>query len=333
MTKDQAVKRVLDVMRSYIGYKEKRSNAQLDDPTANAGANNYTRFAQILDSIGYYNGRKQGKEWCDVCVDCAFYEAFSDGYPANMTLCQQLLYQPPKSTGAGTGYSAGFFKANGAWYQDPEPSDQIFFQTKAKEICHTGVVERVEGDLVHTIEGNANNMVGRHVYMLGASNIAGYGRPNWALVTSEAAGSKPVTHATLRRGSTGTEVHKMQQQLLDLCYKLPRYGADGDFGDETEAAVRAFQRDHKQADGQPLMVDGICGPLTWAALDEAAAGGKVSERDNGTGESYLIYTIKKGDTLTKIAVAHRTTVQALKMLNGIKNANLIFTGQKIRIPN
>lgn len=327
MTKDQAVRKVLDVMRSYIGYREKRSNSQLDDPTANAGANNYTRFAQILDSIGYYNGRKQGHEWCDVCVDCAFYEAFSEGDPGKMTLCQRLLYQPPKSTGAGTGYSAGFFKANSAWYQDPEPGDQIFFQNKAKEICHTGIVERVEGDLVHTIEGNANNMVGRHAYMIGASNIAGYGRPNWALVTSEAANPKPVTHATLRMGSAGTEVRKMQQALLDLGYKLPRYGADGDFGAETDAAVREFQRDHHLED------DGICGPLTWAILDAAKSNTVTHETDAGTGESYTVYIVKRGDTLTKIAVAHRTTVQALKMLNGINNANLIFPGQKIRIPN
>ena len=43
------------------------------------------------------------------------------------------------------------------------------------------------------------------------------------------------------------------------------------------------------------------------------------------------YTVKKGDNLTKIAKKYGTTVNKLKVLNGIKNANLIYAGQKIRI--
>ena len=32
-----------------IGYKEKRTNAQLDDKTANAGGGNYTKYARDFD--------------------------------------------------------------------------------------------------------------------------------------------------------------------------------------------------------------------------------------------------------------------------------------------
>ena len=48
------------------------------------------------------------------------------------------------------------------------------------------------------------------------------------------------------------------------------------------------------------------------------------------GDNY--YTIKKGDTLSAIAVKHRTTVEKLMSLNPqIKNANLIYAGDTIRI--
>ena len=43
-------------------------------------------------------------------------------------------------------------------------------------------------------------------------------------------------------------------------------GVDGEFGDETDDAVRLFQMRHPDADGQPLVVDGEVGPLTWARL-------------------------------------------------------------------
>jgi len=67
----------------------------------------------------------------------------------------------------------------------------------------------------------------------------------------------------LRKGSKGSEVKVLQQRLLKLGYKLPKYGADGDFGNETDAAVRQFQKDNK------LVVDGIYGANTSRALYSA----------------------------------------------------------------
>lgn len=43
------------------------------------------------------------------------------------------------------------------------------------------------------------------------------------------------------------------------------------------------------------------------------------------------YTVKKGDTLSAIAKKYGTTWQKLASLNGMKNANLIRVGQKIRV--
>ena len=74
------------------------------------------------------------------------------------------------------------------------------------------------------------------------------------------------TRKTIRRGSTGADVVKCQQDLIKLGYDLSPYGADGKFGAKTEAAVKAFQ-------GKAgLNQDGIAGKKTWEALIKAAEG-------------------------------------------------------------
>jgi hypothetical protein len=69
-------------------------------------------------------------------------------------------------------------------------------------------------------------------------------------------------HPTLRRGSKGEWVTVLQTKLSMLGYDLGSCGIDGDYGKATVNAVKAFQRD------VGLTADGICGPKTWAALDE-----------------------------------------------------------------
>lgn len=51
-----------------------------------------------------------------------------------------------------------------------------------------------------------------------------------------------------------------------------------------------------------------------------------------SGNDDIIYTVVKGDTLSKIAAKYGTTYQKLAAYNGIANPNLIHVGQKIRIP-
>ena len=72
-----------------------------------------------------------------------------------------------------------------------------------------------------------------------------------------------VWHATVRRGSKGIDVTDLQTYLYKLGYDIGPDGIDGDFGRNTEKAVREFQRDHL------LTVDGVCGPMTWDALEKA----------------------------------------------------------------
>ncbi len=48
----------------------------------------------------------------------------------------------------------------------------------------------------------------------------------------------------LAKNAKGPAVGKMQEALQTAGYKLPRYGADGKFGDETAKALKKFQTDH-----------------------------------------------------------------------------------------
>jgi hypothetical protein len=72
------------------------------------------------------------------------------------------------------------------------------------------------------------------------------------------------TGKALRKGSQGRSVKEMQRQLQALGFNCGP--TDGEFGDRTRVAVVEFQARHDDYTGTPLVVDGVVGPLTWAAL-------------------------------------------------------------------
>lgn len=75
---------------------------------------------------------------------------------------------------------------------------------------------------------------------------------------------------TVRRGDSGPEVMRLQLLLNEMLVPSPGLRDDGDFGEETERAVRRFQALHH------LATDGRVGPLTWSALGMRAwAGDRV----------------------------------------------------------
>ena len=56
MTVEEAKKAVIDLANAEVGYHEKASNANLDDPTVNSGGANWTKYAKDLDALpNFYN--------------------------------------------------------------------------------------------------------------------------------------------------------------------------------------------------------------------------------------------------------------------------------------
>ena len=249
MTTNQAVEKLLNVARAEIGYHE--------------GSGNYTKYAEGNWDNQFYGWDLQYQPWCDVFVDWCFCQAFGLQKGAAMT------YQTVGSGSAACSTSASYYRAAGAYTNSPKAGDQIFFYVSGG-VNHTGIVEKVEGGVVTTIEGNTSDQVARRTYQLGSSQIAGYGRPKWSLVTEGSIdvpddpqpGSGGELTRILRKGCKGEDVRECQQMLIKLKY-LDKGQDDGDFGNITYNAVKAFQKDQK------LLVDGEVGPNTWDALKKA----------------------------------------------------------------
>lgn len=187
-----AIDRVIATAKGEIGYLEKATNAQLDDKTANAGSNNWNKYAAFLDSLGVvYNGKKNGYAWCDIFVDYCFIRTF--GLELGMT----LLTQSYGGAGAGCTYSRNYYKQKGQYHKTPMAGDQIFFTNDGgKTSYHTGLVVLVDNARVYTVEGNTSGASGvvangggvkDKSYPLNASYIDGYGRPDYSLVKEDAA--------------------------------------------------------------------------------------------------------------------------------------------------
>ncbi|MCP9487515.1 MAG: peptidoglycan-binding protein [Gaiellaceae bacterium MAG52_C11] len=119
---------------------------------------------------------------------------------------------------------------------------------------------------------------------------------------------------TLVQGRVGLDVSVLQ-------YLLARYGVgrviDGYFGEETDLAVRRFQRLAN------LAIDGIAGPATLRALGGASRSTRLPERR---------YVVRAGDSLTAIAERHGTSLRSLASTNRLDPARPLLIGTRLRIP-
>uniref|UniRef100_UPI00403F7213 peptidoglycan-binding domain-containing protein n=1 Tax=Bacillus sp. FSL M8-0359 TaxID=2921624 RepID=UPI00403F7213 len=122
--------------------------------------------------------------------------------------------------------------------------------------------------------------------------------------TSSTSQSSKSTGTILKKGSSGSKVKALQKRLNAAGFSLPKYGADGSYGNETVQAVKSLQ---KKAG---IAVDGIYGPATEKAL-AAIEAKKKKPSSNGKKSSYPlpsgIYKVKsplmKGTAVRQIQEA------------------------------
>lgn len=143
---------LLQAAREHLGYREE--------------AGGYTKFGDwyythIDDSTPYF----KTAPWCDMFVTWAGHRAGIAEYVGEF---------------AHTVSHARWFQEQGAWSDTPEPGAVVFFDWSrtglVSGIDHVGIVERVEGRTIHTIEGNADRVwLKRKVR--DEATVVGYGLP------------------------------------------------------------------------------------------------------------------------------------------------------------
>lgn len=300
MTITQAKNKVVLTATTEIGYRE--------------GPNNWNRYAAMPEITQLIGWSAQNAYWCNTFVNAVFIKAFG------LKIGAAMIYQPIGGGSVLCSTSADFFKAAGAWTprgRTPDPGD-VFFKLINGKIDHMGIVIRVTGGSVITVEGNSSDMVAERVYSVQDGSIAGYGRPRWELaagaedinvpandaptvdttppdVTDMDVGDKPAEPVKrtymlrlpyLRRGDEGLAVRAAQRVLISCKCTCGPDGADGEFGPNTEKAVLKFQV------GNRLAPDGIIGPETGAAL----FGGEIVKETNINGlGAQLARKIKEGE--------------------------------------
>lgn len=189
MTTQEIIQKTSLEFLKWVNYTEKKTlsavkNTTYENPgdyNSGAGSNNYTVFA-----ILYYEKtgiNVQGQPWCDCFVDTVFIHLYG------VNAAKRLL----NGFSAYTPTSSNYFKKMNQWYTTPKAGDIIFFKN-SERINHTGYVYKVDSNYVYTVEGNTSTTnneveanggcVAKKYYTLNNSRIAGYGRPNYALLAT-----------------------------------------------------------------------------------------------------------------------------------------------------
>ena len=196
LTPETAIRAVIKIAQDEVGYLEKRSDAELDSKTGNAGDGNYTKYWRDIKP------EWQGQPWCACFVTWIFQKAFGKEKTESILKHYPYTYVPTL---------ASLFTNN----SNPEVGDIVMFWN-GNEFSHTGIVIDVQGDLFVTIEGNTapntgivDNGDGVYQKQYYNSNMTGtkFARPDYSLVTeinSDGSWEAPYPDATWNLTGTAT---------------------------------------------------------------------------------------------------------------------------------
>lgn len=135
--KEQAAQ-VLKIAEGEVGYIEKASNSQLDDKTANPGANNYTKYG------AWYGLNGPGAPWCAMFV----------AWCCSKAGVSTSIVPKTASVSEFTSFAKNHNQFHSKSGYTPQPGDIIIYGSSGSS--HTGLVYGTDGSNVITIEGNTS---------------------------------------------------------------------------------------------------------------------------------------------------------------------------------
>lgn len=177
-------------------YRDEVIKTELEQVGYSSGSSKSSKYSKDLDSISYYNTKKDGEaDWCAIKDDWTVYKNTT---PQTASDARSVVYEPNRDNcGAGCKQKIDYYKANGAWYpmKNPCPAeigDEIFFWDKkyisSKNpygVYHVGRVVDWDSKYLYTVEGNTNGRgdVSKRSYSYSDGKILGFGRPKWTANT------------------------------------------------------------------------------------------------------------------------------------------------------
>lgn len=168
-------KRIIELAAGWIGYKEKgRRNYEVYElKDEGAGDGNFTRFGRVADVVisGKDAPNKDGFAWCAMFLLSLMYEAkggvvdctadkgcLTVREEVRQWMAAELNGGKPLTYFAGVAAWLSSGKKQGRISSVPSAGDFAIFLKNGKGY-HIGLVERVDGDIVTTIEGNTSSGV------------------------------------------------------------------------------------------------------------------------------------------------------------------------------
>lgn len=194
------------------------------------------------------------------------------------------------------------------------PGDCLYFKGNTAHVLNVGHVEMYTGDNECYGHGSGTGP-NRHNLKDYCKGRASAKKRYFMAIRWILDSGTPDDPRTLKRGMVGVDVAKLQGDLITLGYDVGKWGADGEFGAATEAAVKAYQT------AKGLEADGIAGEKTLSAIaadldalgdaddpsEPAQPDGNLAVRDGswnvrtGPGTAYPIAkTVHGGDRLAEV---------------------------------
>ena len=222
-------------------------------------------FRVIIDTYNSYSPLPRGVkmqydwEWCAAFVSAVAVKlGYTDIIPPECS-CTRMI---------------ALLKNIGAWDERdnrvPLPGELIFYNWEAAatgdddtDADHVGIVESVRNGIITVIEGNYYQSVKRRQIAVNHRNIRGYGVPKYdkePTKTTTTKGEYTMEMRNLKMGCEGEDVRALQILLMGRGYSCGNSGADGVFGNDTNTAVRRYQK------AKSLAVDGVAGKNTMGSL-------------------------------------------------------------------